>query len=83
MTAPNPFPLTGAPVDAPTAPLLTVNEVAKRLHCSARTVYRLCDAGRMPRPLRIGTLVRWHEPVIEAWIADGCPAVAKVPGGAA
>jgi excisionase family DNA binding protein len=70
MTAPN------------SVPLMTVNEVAKRLNCSARTVYRLCDAGRMPLPLRIGTLVRWHEPVIEAWIAEGCPAVAKVPGGA-
>ena len=63
-------------------PLMTVNEIAKRLNCSTRTVYRLCDAGRMPLPLRIGTLVRWHEPVIAAWIADGCPAVAKVPGGA-
>lgn len=63
-------------------PLMTVNEVAKRLNCSARTVYRLCDAGRMPLPLRISTLVRWHKPVIEAWIADGCPTVATTPGGA-
>jgi len=78
MTAANPFPLVGPPV-APS--LMTVNEVAKRLRCSARTVYRLCDAGRMPRPLRIGTLVRWHEPVIEAWITDGCPVSATKPGG--
>ena len=70
MTAPNPV------------PLMTVNDVAKRLNCSTRTVYRLCDAGRMPLPLRIGTLVRWHESVIEAWIADGCPTVARAPGGA-
>jgi excisionase family DNA binding protein len=32
-------------------PLMTVGAIAKRLNCSARTVYRLCDAGRMSLPL--------------------------------
>jgi len=61
--------------------LIDVNAVALMLSCSPRHVYRLCDAGRMPRPVRLGSLVRWDRSVIEAWIADGCPVVAKAPGG--
>jgi excisionase family DNA binding protein len=33
--------------------LLTVGEAAKRLHCSERTIYALCDAGKL-RHARIG-----------------------------
>ena len=54
--------------------LLDVQAVARLLDCSARHVYRLADAGRMPRPVRIGTLVRWSRQAIESWIAAGCPA---------
>jgi excisionase family DNA binding protein len=53
--------------------MLTVHHVARMLNCSARTVYRLTDAGRMPRPVKLGALVRWPRDVIERWIADGCP----------
>jgi len=55
--------------------LMTINEVARLLNCSTRTVYRLNDAGRMPRPVRLGALVRWNRSEIEQWIADGCPAM--------
>jgi excisionase family DNA binding protein len=55
--------------------MLTIDEVARLLSCSTRTVYRLNDAGRMPRPVRLGALVRWNRTEIEQWIADGCPAV--------
>jgi len=54
---------------------MTINDVARLLNCSTRTVYRLNDAGRMPRPVRLGSLVRWNRTEIEQWIADGCPAV--------
>lgn len=57
----------------PSTTLLTVREVAGLLNCSARHVYRLCDAGRMPPPIRLGALVRWSRRVIDGWIADGCP----------
>ncbi|MCK5270690.1 MAG: helix-turn-helix domain-containing protein [Sedimentisphaerales bacterium] len=53
--------------------LLDVNQVASLLNCSSRTVYRLSDAGCMPRPVKLGSLVRWERSAIESWIADGCP----------
>jgi len=55
------------------AVLLTVHEVARMLSCSARTVYRLTASGRMPRPTRLGALVRWPRQVVEQWVAQGCP----------
>jgi len=53
--------------------LLDVRGVAALCDCSPRHVYRMVDAGRMPPPVRLGALVRWSRPTIEAWIADGCP----------
>jgi len=52
--------------------LLSVRQVAASLGCSPRTVNRLSDAGCMPRPRRLGPLVRWSRVEIETWIADGC-----------
>ena len=56
-----------------TPAMLTVHDVAEMLNCSARTVYRMSDSGRMPRPVRFGALVRWPRDAIERWIEDGCP----------
>jgi len=53
--------------------MFTVHEVARMLNCSARTVYRLTDSGRMPRPVKLGALVRWPKAVIKRWIAESCP----------
>ena len=53
--------------------LLTVDDVAEKLNCSPRHVYRLTDSDRMPRPVKLGALNRWPIKVIEGWIADGCP----------
>ena len=52
--------------------MLTVQDVAEILNCSGRTVYRLADSGRMPRPIKLGALVRWPREQVEAWIANGC-----------
>ena len=52
--------------------LLDVNAVARFLSCSARHVYRLADSGRMPRPQKLGALVRWDRLELEKWLADGC-----------
>jgi excisionase family DNA binding protein len=59
------------------ATMLTVHDVARMLNCSARTVYRLTDAGKMPRPVKLGALVRWPREVVEQWIAAGCPKTRK------
>ncbi len=54
------------------AELLDVGAVAALLGCSKRTVYRLSDGGRMPRPVKLGQLVRWRRAEVRAWIAGGC-----------
>jgi excisionase family DNA binding protein len=53
--------------------LLDVKAVARFLSCSARHVYRLADSGRMPRPQKLGALVRWDRIELENWLADDCP----------
>ncbi len=62
------------------AALLDVDEVALVLKCSARTVYRLAGSGRIPRPIRLGGLVRWRREVVEDWIASGCPPCDRARG---
>lgn len=57
--------------------MMSVHDVAKTLNCSSRTVYRLADSGRLPRPVKIGSLVRWPEGQISNWINQGCPRVQK------
>ena len=62
------------PAALPPATLLDdVQQVADRLGCSARHIYRLSDAGRMPAPVRLGSLVRWSRVAIDEWVAAGCP----------
>ncbi len=53
--------------------LLRVDDLAKLLNCSARSVYRLADTGGIPLPVRIGGMIRWPRNAIEEWIAQGCP----------
>lgn len=65
-----------SPADA-SAKLIDVQAVAEMLGCSTRHVYRLSDAGRMPAPVKLGSLVRWPAAAIGEWIAAGCPAVRR------
>ena len=59
--------------------LLTIDDVAELLRCSTRHVRRLSDSGKMPAPVRLGTLLRWRDQTgdpysgIRDWLADGCP----------
>lgn len=53
--------------------LLDVSGVARLLGCSSRHVRRLADSGRMPRPVRLGALVRWPRAAVVEWIGSGCP----------
>lgn len=69
-------------VQASAVQLLDVQAVAEMLGCSARHVYRLSDAGKMPRPVKLGALVRWSKATIEEWVAAGCPACRVLKGGA-
>ena len=58
----------------PTDPLLvSVEELARLLQISKRTISRDRLTGDVPPPVRVGKLVRWRLDIIVAWIADGCP----------
>ena len=57
------------------AELLDVKSVARLLSCSSRHVYRMADAGKLPRPRKLGALVRWSREDLSQWIGAGCPAV--------
>jgi predicted DNA-binding transcriptional regulator AlpA len=34
---------------------------------------RLCSAGRVPEPVRLGRCVRWNVDELKRWIEAGCP----------
>lgn len=53
--------------------MLGIKDVAARLGVAEITVRRLADTGRMPQPVKIGWLLKWDRPVLENWIAAGCP----------
>jgi len=40
--------------------LLTIEQIAKRLHVSTRTVKRYVDAGKLPAPTGTGRARRWR-----------------------
>ena len=63
------------------AQLLDVEAVAEKLSCSTRHVYRLADRGQMPRPIKLGKLVRWSASGIQEWIDQGCPFCRQGKGG--
>ena len=74
MSAPDGCTVGPEPRPGVSAELLDVKAVASLLGgCSTRHVYRLADAGRMPCPIRLGTLVRWSRAELEAWIGAKCP----------
>ncbi len=58
---------------APAPLLMDVGGVARLLSCSERHVYRLSQSKRMPKPLKLGALIRWKRADVEKWLADGCP----------
>jgi len=55
--------------------LLSATDVALQLQCSTRHIYRLADGGKIPAPIRVGTLVRWVAQDIDDWLVGGCPSL--------
>jgi predicted DNA-binding transcriptional regulator AlpA len=53
--------------------LLDVTEVSALLGVSARHVWRLADAGGMPKPVKLGRRCVWDRRLLENWIDAGCP----------
>ena len=50
---------------------LDINQVAHLLGVSERTVYRLLDAGQIPKPLKLGHAIRWWHKDIELFVEAG------------
>ena len=57
--------------------LFDVRDVGVLLNTSESTVRRLADAGKLPRPVKLGQLVRWRRAELLAWLEEGCPPVRK------
>lgn len=59
------------PVIGGIEPMLSVDDLARILSGSRRTVERMRSAGKLPRPdLHLGKCPRWRPDTVRAWIAD-------------
>lgn len=50
--------------------LLTANDIAELLGGSRPWVYKLMQEHGFPKPIRIGTGVRWESAEVSAWLAE-------------
>jgi len=70
----------GAQEALPARRAWNADQVAARLGCSARHVYRMADMGVMPWGFKLGFLRRWDADEIESWIAGGAKPVRQKGG---
>ena len=52
--------------------ILTLDDLAAYLQLSKSSLYKLCQAGKVPGT-KIGRHWRFHRDAIDAWIKDGVP----------
>ena len=50
--------------------LLSVKEVADFLRCPPKTIYLKAEKGFIPRPFKVGHLLRWRREDLEAWVLE-------------
>ena len=53
--------------------LTDVHGFATMINRSARTIHRLNDAGKIPKPLRINRGLLWRKSDIFLWLENDCP----------
>jgi excisionase family DNA binding protein len=53
--------------------LIDSRKAAKLLNVSERKLWEMWNSGKMPKPARIGRVVRWSYEELRAWVAAGCP----------
>lgn len=53
--------------------LVPASWLAKYLGVSRATLFRLRAAGRMPKPVKVGGIVRWRVEDVREWVDAGCP----------
>ncbi|HBE62681.1 MAG TPA: DNA-binding protein [Rhodopirellula baltica] len=61
--------------------MMSVDDVANELGCSSRHVRRLIDRGKLPRPIRLGSLVRILRADFDHWLNAGCPNLGSASRG--
>lgn len=54
----------------------SIDEIAKLLEMSQRSIYRLVKSGKVPSPLKLPRY-RWKREVIDRWLEQGCPSCAS------
>lgn len=60
--------------DGPLPFTMIVAEIARELRVSAKSIRRMHEAGKLPRPVLVGTRsLRWVRQTIVEWLAAGCP----------
>jgi predicted DNA-binding transcriptional regulator AlpA len=64
--------LDGPAANMPLVPLLTIADLERILRVDRRTIFRLCGAGKLPRPVRIGGSRRWKPQDILRLIGELC-----------
>ncbi len=70
------------PAESPATPAyLPAKDCAARYAVSVRHWWRLSDAGRVPRPTRLGSSVRWSVAALLDWERDGCRDCRQAKGG--
>ena len=69
MTDANKNAATGSDADE----LIDVKTVARMCRVSVWLVYKMAGGGRMPKPIKVGRLLRWKKRAIQRWINAGCP----------
>ena len=58
---------------SPSKMLLGVNDVARLVGVSVRTIRRMLSAGMLPEEIRLNRTIRWRFYDIANWIDLGCP----------
>lgn len=53
--------------------LIDTRAATKLLNVSARTIWQMTHTGKMPKPIKIGRLVRWSYEELQAWVKAGGP----------
>jgi len=53
--------------------LISTSDLARELQVSAKTITRMDQSGKLPRPVRIGRSKRWVIQTIVDWIEAGTP----------
>jgi len=54
----------------PRASLLTLRQVAQLLQITPRGVRDLVARSKLPRPMKVGRLLRWSPATIDQWIGQ-------------